>query len=310
MKTIALIIPYFGKFPEWAPLYFETLKRNSTIDFIFYTDCDIEQYQAPNIKYKKLSFQEYIDSVNSKIEVEFKPANAYKLCDLRPLYAKVHYEDIKSYDFYGWTDMDLLFGDIRSFYTEDVLNKYDVLSTHEIRISGHLALFRNTRTNRKQYRKIYNWKEHLTHPHFVGIDEHGITNAYTMTMVDKLNEKFKLSINNALTRLLKKLKTRRVYLKEQYTTPFSTIEWMDGSRYSDHPETWYYKDGVITNSRDGKRKFIYIHFMNFKSSQWRHDGTTAPWEGKDKLCFAKVADMKSGIVINTDGIFSMVDKGL
>jgi len=302
MKSIIILIPYFGKFPEWAPLFFETLKRNSSIDFFFYTDCDIEKYKAQNIKYKKISFQDYVDFVNTKIEVEFKPANAYKLCDLRPLYAKVHYEEINDYDFYGWTDMDLLFGDIRSFYTDDILNKYKVLSTHEIRISGHLALFKNTRKNRNYYKKIYDWKDKVEYPYFIGIDEHGITNAYTMTIVDRINEKFNLKINNRFTKLLTRIKTKSIYFKEQYTTPFTNIPWIDGSINSNQPETWYYKDGIITNNRDGDRKFMYIHFMNFKNSQYRHDGTKAPWENLSRICIATIKEMSSGVKISINGI--------
>src|SRR6056297_1765704 len=128
MKSIALIIPYFGKFPEWSSLYFETLRRNPTIDFIFYTDCDPEGYNFSNAHFKKMSFETYIQMAKEKTGADFKPANPYKLCDLRPLYPIVHFEDIKEYDFYGWADMDLLFGDIRSFYTDKILNKYDVFS--------------------------------------------------------------------------------------------------------------------------------------------------------------------------------------
>lgn len=64
-NSIALIIPYFGKFPEWAPLFFETLRRNSNIDF-FYTDCETNGYEAPNIYFKKTSFAEYVEFANNK----------------------------------------------------------------------------------------------------------------------------------------------------------------------------------------------------------------------------------------------------
>ncbi len=306
---IVLIMPYFGRFPEWSDLFFETVRRNSSIDFLFYTDCEIEKYKhIPNVKYKKMSFSEYISFVNSKIDVKFNPSSPYKLCDLRPLYAHVHYEDIKDYDFYGWTDMDLLFGDIRKFYNDEILENYDVLSTHKVRISGHLAIFRNTYQNRNMYKKIYDWKNQLTYPDFVGIDEHGITNAYTMTIFDKLNEKFDLNINNIITKWCKKRKYKRLYMVEQYTTPFTTIPWLDGTLNSNQPDEWYYIDGKITNNRDKGRDFMYIHFMNYKSSQWRHDGTKAPWEGKEKVCFASVEDMKNGIVINNKGIYPLEEK--
>ncbi len=303
MNSIALLIPYFGKFPEWAPLYFDTIRRNPTVDFIFYTDCDTEGYNFPNVYFKKISFEAYIQMARKKAGVDFKPANPYKLCDLRPLYPIIHYEDIKDYNFYGWADMDLLFGDIRSFYNDNILNKYDVLSTHANRISGHMALFRNTIKNRNMYKKIYDWRNKLAYPHFVGIDEHGITNAYCMTVIDKFNEKFNTQLNNQLFRWLKSRKTRRLYLVEQYTTPFFSREWIDGSRYDEQPDTWFYKDGHITNSRDKNRNFIYIHFMNFKNSQYRHDGTPAPWENLKNVCFATPQDMVNGLKIDRKGIY-------
>ncbi len=303
MKKVGVLIPYFGRFPEWSDLYFETLKRNKTIDFIFFTDCETEKYQSPNIFFHKISFKDYIDSVKKKLDLTFAPENAYKLCDLRPLFGTIHQDVFEPYDFYGWTDMDILFGDIRSFYTDEILSKYEVISTHEIRISGHLALFRNTEKNRLMYKKIYKWEEALQKKEFVGIDEHGITNAYTNTIFDKINQKYKTNINNLLTRSISEFKKRKLYLKEQYTTPFTDIPWIDGSLHSQQPDIWYYKDGIITNERDGNRKFLYLHFMNYKSSQWRHDGTKAPWEGKRQICFAKVQNMIKGITITKDGIY-------
>ena len=305
MTKIGILIPYFGSFPDWADLYFETLRRNSTIDFIFLTDCDGGKYEAPNIIFHKISFNDYIESVNKELDFTFQPQNAYKICDLRPLFGYLHQEILEPYEFYGWTDMDILFGDIRSVYTDEILHKYDVISAHEIRISGHLALFRNTAKSRLMYHKIYGWKEALQKKEFVGIDEHGITNAYTNTVFDKINQKYKTYIDNPVTQMFSRLKKRKLYLKEQYTTPFTDIPWLDGSRNSSHPDTWYYRNGAITNCRDGDRNFLYLHFMNFKSSTWRHDGTKAPWEDKKQVCFADVEDMKIGIKINRSGIYPL-----
>lgn len=300
--SICILIPYFGKFPEWSALFFESVKKNETIDFYFFTDCDIEQYQAPNIKYAKLSFQDYLKLVNQKKNLKFNPSNAYKICDLRPLFGALHHDIIEHYDFYGWTDMDILFGNIRSFYTEEILSKYDVFSTHDVRISGHFSLFKNTMKNKLMYKKIYRWQEALDKKEFVGIDEHGLTNAYTLTIFDKINQKFNLNIDNFITRYFSTLKKKKLYFREQYTTPFTVIPWIDESINSNHPITWYYKDGIITNDRDESRNFIYLHFMNFKNSQWRHDGTKAPWEGLSTICFAEVKDMAKGIKIDLTGI--------
>ncbi|MCC5924672.1 MAG: hypothetical protein JJT77_12885, partial [Crocinitomicaceae bacterium] len=269
-------------------------------------DCDTAPYEHfSNVVFHKMTFEEYVQNARQKASIDFQPANAYKLCDLRPLYPVIHFDDIKNSDFYGWTDMDILYGDIRSFYTEEILSNYDVISSQEVRVSGHMALFRNTPKYRNLYLKIYDWRNKLAYPHFVGIDEHGVTNALTMTFWDKLNEKMGWNINNFFTRWIKNRKVRKFYMVEQYTTPCIPIPWFDGSKNSDQPDTWYYKDGVVTNERDGNRNFIYLHLMNFKSSTYRHDGSKAPWEGKDNLFRANVEDMKSGIIIDNNGIQAM-----
>jgi hypothetical protein len=301
--SIALFIPYFGKWPDWIALYFESVRRNPGIDFHFFTDCDTSVADLPNVFFHKTDLEAYSRDASEKLGVRFAPSNAYKLCDLRPFFAIVHADIAARYDFFGWTDVDLLFGDIRAFYNSEILERYSVLSTHAVRVSGHLALLKNTPENRNIGYKIYNWKEHLEHPHFVGIDEHGITNALTMTFFDKANEKLGTTIKNGITKWASRIKRRDLYLKEQYTTPFLTIPWLDGSVNSAQPDTWFWKDGRVTNSRDGDRSFIYIHFMNFKSDAYRADKTPAPWAGLSPVSTAAAEDMReNGIVISPEGI--------
>ncbi len=297
MKKIAILYPYFGSLPEWFPLFFETLKMNPSITFIFYSDCDFAKFQAPNVKVKNLSFNEYITFVNSKIEFNFNPHNAYKICDIRPLFGKIHFEDIKKFDFYGYGDIDLIFGNIREFYTEQLLNKYDVFSTHIDRLSGHFSLFRNNKLNREIYNYIGGFKEKIENQYLVGVDEIFYYNTYIKYINTIANK------NSFFTYFYKILnKIPKMYLKEQYTTPFTKFPWIDGSLNSNQPDTWFYKDGEITNNRDGNRKFMYLHFMNFKSSKYRFDRTIAPWEGKRKICYAEPKDMRTGIVIDSSGI--------
>lgn len=279
MQRIIFIIPYFGKWPIWMELYLDSLRRNPTIDFLFITDCDTTVLDGiPNVRYKRSSFERYIDKYRELLGKEINIPNPYKICDLRPFYALVHAEDIKTYDFFGWTDLDLVLGNLRQFYTEQILKNHDVLSTHESRLSGHCALLRNTPKHKLIGYKIYRWKESLKNPQFVGIDEHGITNALQMTLLDKVAEKMKFSKNNALCNFIRRFKIRKHYFVEQYTTPFTPIPWIDGSLNEDQPNEWRYFQGVITNTRDIGRNFMYLHFMNFKSSQWRINKSEAPWE--------------------------------
>jgi hypothetical protein len=305
-NTIKLIIPYFGKWPEWFELYLESLANNPMVHFHFYTDCKIPINPPSNCIFTSISFNAYVENAKKQIGTEINIPNPYKICDLRPFFGIIHKEDIANYDFFGWTDVDLLFGDIRSFYTDEILNEHDAISSHSDRLSGHLALLRNTNEMRSIGYRIYAWKEALNNPVFIGIDEHGITNALTMTFWDKVSEKFGLPLHFFPFSLVKKRKLKRYYFVEQYSTPFLPKPWIDGSINSRQPENWTYKNGVIRNTRDGERNFMYLHFMNFKSSQWRHDGTKAPWEGK-ACCFATLEEMRnSGLRIDPSGINALL----
>ena len=300
MQSIILIIPYFGKWPIWMELYLDSIKRNETIDFFFITDCDTSLLEEiKNISYERTTFEEYIRRYKILLGEDIKIPNAYKICDLRPFFCLVHEDIIKKYDFFGWTDVDLFFGSIRSFYTNEILTKFDVLSTHKTRLSGHLALLRNTENHKTIGFEIYNWRQALQNPEFVGIDEHGITNALQMTFFDKAAEKLRFSKNNKVLNVMRKLKTRKHYFVEQYTTPFTPIPWIDGTLNSDQPNEWFYDRGTITNSRDEGKKFIYLHLMNFKSSTWRADRTKAPWQ--DGFDYA-VEDFDDTIKIDLKGI--------
>ncbi len=231
-----IFIPYFGAWPAWGDLFFETARRNSTIDFLVFTDCDSAAFAAPNIYVRPTSFEDYVQRARSWLGLPFDPRDGYKICDLRPVFGALHEEEFSGYDFYGWCDTDLLFGDIRSFYTNEVLARNDVLSTHADRISGHFALFRNTRRNRTMYRRIYRWQRRLLEPAFIGLDEHGLTNAYLQTIFDTANEKFGWRLDNPITRFSAARRRRRMYLVEQYTTPFlpkrSMARWTARSRLS------------------------------------------------------------------------------
>ena len=68
MKKIRLIIPYFGKLPKFFPYFLLTAKRNQKIDFLIYTDQNVDQLEilnAENIEFKTLSFDDLRKKVQS-----------------------------------------------------------------------------------------------------------------------------------------------------------------------------------------------------------------------------------------------------
>ena len=137
-KTINIIIPYFGTFPNYFQLFLNSCKYNNTVDWTIITD-NTEKYDYPNnVRVKKMSFLDVQLLIRSKFDFEVAIDSAYKLCDFRPAYGYIFDELIEVYDYWGYGDVDIIYGDIRKFITEDILS-YDKVFTF-----GHLSLIKNT----------------------------------------------------------------------------------------------------------------------------------------------------------------------
>ena len=98
MKKIRLIIPYFGKLPKFFPYFLLTAKRNQKIDFLIYTDQNIDQFEilnAENIEFKTLSFDDLRKKVQSKFDFEISLKTPYKLCDYKVAYGFIFEEELK-----------------------------------------------------------------------------------------------------------------------------------------------------------------------------------------------------------------------
>ena len=152
MKKIAFVIPYFGKFPNYFELWVKSVESNPTIDFILYTDNNIDFCKPTNLKIIKTNFIEFKNKIQKVIEFPISLKTPYKLCDYKPVYGKALESDLKGYDFWGYCDMDLIFGNIRKFVTEEILNGYDKIFTH-----GHMTIFRNNDKCKELFRCKHNF---------------------------------------------------------------------------------------------------------------------------------------------------------
>lgn len=145
-------MPYFGKWPKWIELFFYSCGKNGIIDFYIFTDCPAPKQLYENVIFKYVTWKEYQKYISETLKINFKHSNPYKLCDIRPFYGYLHKDILKQYDFWGYGDIDLCYGNLSHFLNDKLLSKYDVFSTHANRLSGHFALIRNNEKNRIHFR--------------------------------------------------------------------------------------------------------------------------------------------------------------
>ncbi len=146
MNKLVLIIPYFGKFPNYFQLFLNSCRVNKDIcDWIIYTD-DNSKYNIPlNVSINYCSFNDIQRKIRKKISAKTCIDNPYKLCDYRPAYGIIFEEEIKEYKFWGHCDVDVIFGKFSRFFNEDMLKNDRIFRL------GHLCFYKNTFENNRRF---------------------------------------------------------------------------------------------------------------------------------------------------------------
>ena len=138
MKSILVILPYFGRLPKIYQVWKASALDNATIDFLVITD-DKTAVTENNVRVCYACFEECKKRIQSLFDFKINLNAPYKLCDYGPCYGLAFADYIANYDFWGFGDLDLVYGNIRSFVTDDILDKYWIISGW-----GHLTLYKNT----------------------------------------------------------------------------------------------------------------------------------------------------------------------
>jgi hypothetical protein len=101
-----------------------------------------------------MSQADFVALVHHKIGLRLRIGNGVKICDIRPAFGKIFEDYLKDYPFWGYGDIDVLYGCIDHFMTEDLLSTYDFISTSREVLAGHFTLCRNTPKINSLYQRI------------------------------------------------------------------------------------------------------------------------------------------------------------
>lgn len=254
---INMILPYFlngkGAWPEYIDWHLASCKANETIDYYIFTDDhSIDKWNAiSNIHIVNMSFDECINLIHSKLG-DVKIDTPYKMCDYRPAYGVIFEDYIKGCDFWGFYDCDLIYGNMRHYFTDELLEQYD-----KFMILGHTQLYRNSeeanhfyclkRPDDSKY-KDYTWEQVSgTTKHF-GYDEWS-----GAPQLIRENGKRIYWEREIFSNIYQPVMYKKVFDKNVgFNKPFQVWLWEDGALY--HVDTFTKK----------KRERMYIHLTHRK----------------------------------------------
>ena len=137
---ITLINCYFGKLPNYFSLWLQSCGANPKVDFLFVTDSILDAYDVPeNIHIVHNNWEELLKKIEAKFPFKIEINTPYKLTDFKPAYGYIFEEELSDSDYWGYCDIDLIFGDVLKFIAPRIEEGYE-----KIYRLGHLTILKNS----------------------------------------------------------------------------------------------------------------------------------------------------------------------
>lgn len=171
MKKIALVNCYMGKFPWFFKFFIKSCEFNPTVDFFIFTDNQLDYKIPQNVKIIPFTLSDFNALASEKLNIKIEVTKPYKLCDFKPAFGVIFSSYLKEYDFWGITDIDVIYGRIREFMTDELLDEYDTICVRHDFITACCMLFRNSEYVNTLFKKSKDYQMIFTSEKNFAFDE-------------------------------------------------------------------------------------------------------------------------------------------
>lgn len=158
---VCFVVVYFGRWPEWIDYFLKSCAGNPDFHWRIFTDCDSDLDIPANVFIHTFNGRQLEELVTKKLGRTYRFSYAYKLNDFKPVYGHLFSEYLERYQFWGYTDLDLIYGNISLFVCQDILNNFDIITANTSTVLGHFTLLRNNTSLPILYQKCYGYLEKL-----------------------------------------------------------------------------------------------------------------------------------------------------
>ncbi len=242
----AIINCYYGKFPDYFQLWMESCRNMSHFDFFLFTDIEIDNKIIPqNVHVIIKNWEELLIKIQSKFDFKICIESPYKLTDFKVAYGYIFDEELKKYDYWGYCDVDMIFGDLERYLLPRFEENYE-----KIYRLGHLTLMKNNKKMRELFMQKgggFSYKEVFSKKECYSFDEH--VGLMSITLANGVNEYYIEEMADISCRVSRITVTRQKNYKYQL---------------------FYYEDGHVYRAyinENGSVKvdeFSYIHLQKRK----------------------------------------------
>lgn len=251
-KKICVLVVYYGKFPPSIVMWADSAKYQKGIDFLFITDQKQPSY-LKDFKWINISFSDLVDQIIDTLEIDVQIKSPYKLCDFRPAYGLIFNNYLSGYDYWGYCDLDLIWGDLNLTLNTGLNTSPDLLYSR-----GHLSLYRNCeeinslfKTKLLVNKGITDYQEVFMQPENCCFDE-----TYGIFKIFRLKNKTVYHNQNFIDIKANSIKFLPSNIKKH---PIQFFIYHKGNIYNFYKKNWWFFSVEYEKS-----EYSYIHFQKRK----------------------------------------------
>jgi len=253
---VAFVVPYFGTWPAWSELFFLSCGKNEIANVLVLSE-NAPPFALPdNVKVIPMPRPEIVSRLAKATGLKLSDFSGHKLCDFRPFFGLAFADLLSSYEFWGFCDVDVMWGDLKKLLTPDFFESTDVFSAHAQFFVGHFTILRNAVAANNVGFKMEGWRERCLAPATLLVEERLLPRAVESDRTLRLQRSKSLpeELNAAFGRVgvTFDFKGDVAYLVEPDTP---VVRWENGSIY-------------YTSIAGKTTEVLYVHFMGLK--HWWH----------------------------------------
>jgi hypothetical protein len=158
LKKLFISPHFMGPLPNWIEKYWENVAPLAAYGFDWFVPTDAADFRARCKRYLGVTMPECF-------------ADPRKYSEAQPALAEIYPDVVAGYDFWGYTNLDVVYGRLDRWVTDDLLSTCDVFGNDPNSMCGPFSLLRNNAKVNALYRNVPNWQEIFESPNFHGFDE-------------------------------------------------------------------------------------------------------------------------------------------
>jgi hypothetical protein len=237
-------------------LFFVSAAANPSVDIALISDRKISVHVPSNVHVIEISRGQLAAKFEATLGIKLGEFGGHKLCDFRPFFGLIFAELVGKYEFWGFCDIDIMFGNLSKVVNEDFLSTVDVFTACDRQIVGHFTIVRNLKWTNELCYEISDWKYSLAETENTMLDEMPFYNAISSSSRCRLVQpkQFDMEIRQSPCKFGVTFGFRGE-IAFSANEQFGVARWCNGSTFLQMPGR-------------AEVEVLYIHFMGLK--RWWH----------------------------------------